>query len=276
LVREQASTANRVIKVLESANIKLAQVATDALGRSGRAMIEALADGETNTAKLAELARGKLKRKDTELRRALDGRLTAAQRFVLKQQLRHIQQLGAALAAVNEQIDQLFQSRPKFAHCRALLETIPGIGQRLAEIIIAEIGVEVEAHFPTDKHLASWCGLCPGNNASGGKRKSGRTRSGNTYLRSAMVQAAWAAQRTKQTYLSAQYRRLAKRINRKKAAIAVAHSLIVIVYYVLVRDRSYHDLGGDYFDRQHVEQQRAYLVRRLEALGCRVAVEQEA
>jgi transposase len=274
LVREQASTGNRVIKVLESANIKLAQVASDALGVSGRAMIAALVGGETNTAKLAELARGKLKRKETELRRALDGRLTDAQRFVLQQQLRRIEELEVALAQVNKRIDQVFQSHPKLSHCRALLQTIPGIGQRVAEIIIAEIGVEVEANFPTDKHLASWCGLCPGNNASGGKRKSGRTRSGNTYLRSALVQAAWAAQRAKKTYLSAQYRRLAKRINRKKAVIAVAHSLIVIVYYVIVRDRSYQDLGGDYFDRQHVEQQRAYLVRRLEALGCRVTVEQ--
>jgi transposase len=239
-------------------------------------MIAALVRGETNTAKLAELAYGKLKRKETELRRALDGRLNEAQRFVLKGQLLRIEELEAALATVNEQIDQVFQSHPKFAHCRALLQTIPGIGQRVAEIIIAEIGVEVEANFPTDKHLASWCGLCPGNNASGGKRQSGRTRDGNAYLRSALVQAAWAAQRSKHTYLSAQYRRLAKRINRKKAAIAVAHSLIVIVYYVLVRDRSYQDLGGDYFDRQHVEQQRAYLVRRLEALGCRVTVEQNA
>jgi transposase len=276
LVREQASVNNRVIKVLESGNIKLAQVASDALGASGRAMIRALVNGETDTAKLAELACGKLKRKNSELRRALDGRLTVAQRFVLREQLRRIEELEAALAQINEQIDQTCQSHPKFEHCRALLQTIPGIGQRVAEIIIAEIGVEVEAKFPTDKHLASWCGLCPGNNASGGKRKSGRTRDGNTYLRSALVQAAWAAQRAKNTYLSAQYRRLARRINKKKAAIAVAHSLIVIVYYVLVRDRSYQDLGGDYFDRQHVEQQRAYLLRRLEALGCRVTVEQNA
>ncbi|HWP43040.1 MAG TPA: IS110 family transposase [Blastocatellia bacterium] len=276
LVRQQASLNNRVIKVLESGNIKLAQVASDALGASGRAMIAALVRGETDTAKLAELACGKLKRKQSELRLALDGRLSPAQRFVLQEQVRRIEQLEAALTRVNEQIDQVFDSYPQLAHCRALLQTIPGIGQRVADIIIAEIGVKVEANFPTAKHLASWCGLCPGNNASGGKRKSGRTRAGNTYLRSALVQAAWAAQRTKQTYLSAQYRRLAKRINRKKAAIAVAHSLIVIVYYVLVRDQSYQDLGGDYFDRQHVEQQRAYLVRRLEALGCRVTVEQKA
>jgi len=276
LVREQARVNNRIIKVLESGNIKLAQVASDALGTSGRAMIAALARGETDPAKLAELACGKLKRKNPELRRALDGRLTEAQRFVLTEQLRRIEELEAALGQVNEQIEQVFQSHPRFAHCRALLQTIPGIGPRVAEIIIAEIGVEVEAHFPTDKHLASWCGLCPGNNASGGKRKSGRTRAGNTWLRSALVQAAWAAQRSRHTYLSAQYRRLAKRINKKKAAIAVAHSLIVIVYYVLVRDRGYQDLGGDYFDRQHVEQQRAYLLRRLEALGCRVTVEQNA
>jgi transposase len=276
LVREQASVYNRVIKVLESGNIKLAQVASDALGRSGRAMIAALVRGETDTAKMAGMARGRLKRKDAELRRALDGRLTDAQRFVLKGQLRRIEELEAALASVSEQIDQLFESCPKFAHCRALLQTIPGIGQRVAEVIIAEIGVEVEVNFPTDKHLASWCGLCPGNNSSGGKRKSGRTRDGNTYLRSALVQAAWAAHRSKNTYLSAQYRRLSRRISKKKAAVAVAHSLIVIAYYVLVRDRSYQELGGDYFDRQHVEQQRAYLLRRLEALGCRVTVEQNA
>jgi transposase len=276
LVREQASLNNRVIKVLESGNIKLAQVASDALGASGRAMIRALIGGQTDTAKLAELACGKLKRKNAELRRALDGRLTDAQRFVLQQQLRRIQELEAALAHINDRIDQMCQNHPEFAHCRALLQTIPGIGQRIAEVMIAEIGVQVQAHFPTDKHLASWCGLCPGNNASGGKRKSGRTREGNRYLRSALVQAAWAAQRSKNTYLSAQYRRLARRINKKKAAIAVAHSLIVIAYYVLVRDQSYQELGGDYFDRQHVEQQRGYLLRRLESLGCRVTVEQTA
>jgi transposase len=276
LVREQASTGNRVIKVLESGNIKLAQVASDALGASGRAMIRALIGGQTNPEKLAELACGKLKQKNAQLQRALDGRLTDAQRFVLKEQLRRIEELEAALRQVNEQIEQVFQNHPKFAHCRALLQTIPGIGQRVAEIIIAEIGVEVEANFPTNKHLASWCGLCPGNNASGGKRRLGRTRDGNTYLRAALVQSAWAAQRSKNTYLSAQYRRLAKRINRKKAAIAVAHSLIVIVYYVLVRDQGYQDLGGDYFDRQQVEQQRAYLVRRLEALGCSVTLEKNA
>jgi len=199
LVRQQASLANRIIKVLESAIIKLAQVASDVLGSSGRAMMRALSQGETDTEKLADLACGKLKRKNAELRCALDARLTLAQRFVLKQQLRRIEQLEAALAQVNEQIDQVLESHPKFEHCRALLQTIPGIGQRVAETIIAEIGVEVEAHYPTAKHLASWCGLCPGNNASGGKRKSGRARSGNRYLRSALVQAAWAAQRTKQT-----------------------------------------------------------------------------
>lgn len=276
LVRTQASVHNRIIKVLESGNLKLAQVASDALGVSGRAMIRALVEGETNPQKLAELACGKLKQKHTELARALDGRLNEAQRFVLKEQLRRCEELEAALGQVNEQVAQVFDDYPKFAESRALLQTIPGIGQRVAEIIIAEIGVEVEASFPSDKHLASWCGLCPGNHASGGKRRTGRTRDGNTYVRAALVQAAWAAQRSKNTYLSAQYRRLAKRLNRKKAVIAVAHSLVVIVYYVLVRGQSYQDLGGDYFDRQHVEQQRAYLVRRLEALGCSVTVEQKA
>jgi transposase len=274
LVRQQASPANRIIKTLESGNIKLAQVASDVLSSSGREMIRALVKGENDTTKLAKLACGKLKRKDSELRRALDGRLTEAQRFVLGKQLKRVEELEAALAQVNEQIDQVFRRHPKFERCRALLQTIPGIGQRVAEIIIAEIGVEVESNFPTAKHLASWSGLCPGNNASGGKRHSGRTRDGNTYLRSALVQAAWAAQRSKQTYLSAQYHRLARRISKKKAVMAVAHSLLVIVYYVLVRDQAYRELGGDYFDRQHVEQQRAYLLQRLEALGCRVTIEE--
>jgi transposase len=276
LVRQQAAVANRIIKVLESGNIKLAQVASHVLGSSGRAMLRALVAGQTDTAKLAELACGKLKRKNSELRRSLDGRLSAAQRFVLGEQLARTEELEVALATVNEQIDQVFRSYPKFERCRALLQTIPGIGQRVAEIIIAEIGVQLQAHFPTDKHLASWSGLCPGHHASGGQRRSGRTRDGNTYLRSALVQAAWAAQRTKNTYLHAQYRRLARRLSKKKAVVAVAHSLLVIVYYVLVREQSYRDLGGDYFDRQHLEQQRAYLVRRLEALGCQVTLEEIA
>jgi transposase len=278
LVREQSSVANRIQKVIESGNIKLAQVASDVLGASGRAMLRAMARGESDPLRLADLARGKLKEKRPELVRALTGRLTASQCFVLGELLAQLEQLEAAQERVSQQIDQYLESaaHPQLARAREILDSIPGIGPRAAEVIIAEIGVQMEEVFPTDAHLASWAGLCPGNKASGGKRLSGRTRKGNTYLRAALVQAAWAAIKKKDCYLSAQYSRLAGRLGRKKALIAVAHSLLIIIYHVLDRDQSYTELGGDYFDRQHTEQQRAYFVRRLQMLGLKVSVEESS
>lgn len=274
LVREQGAVANRIQKLLESSNIKLAQVASDALGVSGRAILKALADGETDPRKLAALARGKLKEKSLSLERALHGRLTVNQRFVLRESLRRWEELETADARVTREIDKYVQVDPNLARAREILDSIPGIGRRVAEVIMAEIGIEMAAVFADAAHLASWAGICPGNKATGGKRLSGRTRKGNTYLRSALVQAAWGVSMKKNCYLSSQYFRLVKRLGRKKALVAVAHSLLVIVFHVLQRDQTYTELGGDYFDRHHVEQQREYYLHRLQMLGLKVTVEE--
>jgi transposase len=274
LVREQSAVANRIQKLIESGNIKLAQVASDALGVSGRTILWALARGETDPVKLAALAQRQLKEKRVQLERALHGRLTVNQRFVLRELLKRWEELEAADGRVSKEIDHYLQDRPKLARARDNLDTIPGLGPRAAEIIVAEIGVEMKANFASDAHLASWAGICPGNKATGGKRLSGRTRKGNTYLRSALVQAAWGASLKKNCYLSSQFFRLSKRLGRKKALVAVAHSLLVIIFHVLQNDQTYTELGGDYFDRQHVEQQREYYLRRLQMLGLKVTVEE--
>jgi transposase len=273
IVREQSAVANRIQKLIESGNIKLAQVASDALGASGRTILWALARGETDPVKLAALAQRQLKEKRVQLERALHGRLTVNQRFVLRELLGRWEELEAADGRVTKEIDHYLQDRPKLARARDNLDTIPGLGPRAAEIIVAEIGVEMKANFASDTHLASWAGICPGNKSTGGKRLSGRTRKGNTYLRSALVQAAWGASLKKNCYLSSQFFRLVKRLGRKKALVAVAHSLLVIIFHVLQNDQTYTELGGDYFDRQHVEQQRDYYLRRLQMLGLKVTVE---
>jgi transposase len=274
LVREQASVANRVQRIIESGNIKLAQVATDALGTSGRRMLRALAVGESDVAKLAEMARGRLRAKKVELQRALSGRLTTAQRFVLRELLDRYDELEAAILRVNEQIKQEVAQGPDpfVREAMKLLQTIPGVGERVAEVIVSEIGVNMNC-FPSDAHLASWAGMCPGNNESAGKRKSGKTTKGNIHLRTALTQAAWAATHTKQTYLAAQYRRLVKPKGKKRALVAVGHSLLVIAYHLLLRRASYQELGGEHFDRRNVEVQRTRLIRKLEALGVKVTIE---
>jgi len=206
LVKEEASVANRIQRLIESGNIKLGQVASNVLGVSGRVMLKRLASGESDAEKLAKLAKGSLKQKESELRRALQGRLTSAQRFVLRELLSRVDELDAAIARVNEEIKQEVEEseNPFLSEAIELVQTIPGVGLRAAEIIVSEIGVDMRS-FPSDRHLSSWAGMCPGNHESAGKRKSGKSTKGNVYLRTALVQAAWAATHTKDTYLSAQF-----------------------------------------------------------------------
>jgi transposase len=269
LVAEKASAANRIQKVLEDANIKLASVATDVLGTSGRAMLEALLAGVTNPEELADLARLRLRAKIPQLQLALQGRVTDHHRFLLRLHLDHVSHLEELIGRLSAHIEE---AMAPFAAAAARLETIPGISQRVAETVVAEIGPRME-QFPTARHLASWAGMSPGNNESAGKRRSGHTTYGNRWLRQMLVQAAWAATRAKSTYLAAQYRRLAKRRGKKRALLAVGHTLLVIIYHVLKRETAYQELGPDFLDRLAPERLTRQLVKRLEALGHKVTLE---
>jgi transposase len=233
-----------------------------------------LADGETDAGRLAEFARGRLRRKGVELRRSLEGRLTKSQRFVLSELLSRLDEVGAAIARVNEQIEAEAREccDPFVAEAVRLLQSIPGVGPRAAEAIVSEVGVDM-SRFPTDAHLASWAGMCPGNHESAGKRLSGKTNKGSTYLRNALIQSAWAASHTKETYLAAQFRRLVRTKGQKRALVAVGHSILVIAYHILKRRAGYEELEGDYFDRQSTQHLQRRLIRRLERLGLKVVVE---
>ena len=275
VVRERTALANRIQKLIESGNIKLGQVITDALGVSGKQMLRALAAGEQDAVKMSHLARRKMKRKQPEIARALTGRLTSAQRWVLRELLDQYEQVEAAITRAEEKIGEEIEqaSDPFVGEAVKLLDTIPGVAQTIAQTIVSEIGVEMR-RFPTDKQLASWAGMCPGNNESAGKRKSGKTRKGNRYLRAALVQAAWAASHQKETYLAAQYQRLVKRMGKKKALLAVGHAILVIVYHVLEKRAGYRELGGDYFDQRDLQKRQQRLIHQLESLGLKVTVEQ--
>jgi transposase len=305
LVRERASVLNRVQKVLEAANIKLASV-TKVGGVSAREMLEAMVAGESDPVVLAGLARRRLRAKRDELEQALTGRLSAHHRFMLDSHLRHLDFLGeqierysAEIATQMEQLDLASDRRAagrpgsvaggEEARCQeleaakggegslgaaeavALLDTIPGIDRWQAEVILAEIGLDM-GRFPTAGHLASWAGLAPGNNESAGKRYSGKTRPGNATLCRTLVLAANAAARSKNSYLAAQYNRLAARRGKKRAIVALAHSMLVAVYHILSRREPYRDLGGNYFDERKRESVTNRLVRRLEKLGYDVAL----
>jgi transposase len=269
LTRERAAEVNRLQKVLEQANIKLAGVATDIMGVSARRMLQALVAGETDAAALADLALGQLQKKRPELERALAGQFGPQQRYLVATMLAHIDALDATLAELSDKIAE--QMRP-FEDAIERLDAIPGVGRRIAEILVAELGTDL-TRFPTAAHLASWAGLCPGNDESAGKRRSGKTRKGSKSLRWALIEAAQAASRARNTYLSAQFHRLAARRGKKKAAVAVAHSILVAAYHLLTRSADYHDLGGDYFDRRDQDALERRLVRRLEALGNKVTLE---
>jgi transposase len=269
LIQERTAAANRIQKVLEDANIKLAGVATDVLGVSGRDMLEALIAGETDPAKLADLARKRLREKIPALRLALQGRVTDHHRFLLRMHLDHITHLEELIGRLGGRIEEALAP---FAEAEQRLQTIPGVSQRVAETVLAEIGPRME-QFPSADHLASWAGMCPGNNESAGKRRSGRITKGNRWLKRILVQAAWATSHTKGTYLAAQYRRLSKRRGCKRALVAVGHTLLVFIYHVLRRGTTYQELGADFLERLEPARLTRQLVKRLEALGHKVTLE---
>jgi len=269
LVEMRVSEVNRLQKILEQANIKLASVATDIMGVSGRAMLAALLAGEQDTAKLAELSKGRLRNKKADLQAALVGRFRPHHAQVLSEILAHIDFLDEGIDKLEAQLDEL--CRP-FEPQLANLDTMTGINQRAAQDVIAEIGVDM-SHFPSHKHLCGWAHLCPGNNKSGGKRKSGRTGKGNKWLRAILVECAHAAGRSKDTYLGEQYRRFARRKDKKRAAVAVAHSMLEGIYFMLRDNVPYKDLGAHHFDQVNEAQVVRYHQSRLERLGYKVELQ---
>jgi transposase len=269
LVADKSRVANRIQKLLEDANCKLGSVATDVLGQSGRAILRALVAGETDPEKLAELAVGRLRVKIPQLQQALQGRVTEHHRFLLGLLLDQVSQLEGLVERLVGRITEVLA--PYEEKVQQLI-TIPGVSRTVAEVVLAEVGFDLET-FPSAAHLMSWAGVCPGKNESAGRQRSGRVGKGNRWLRAALVQAAWAASHTKKSYLGAQYRRLASRRGKKRAVVAVAHSLLTIIYHVLRTGQAYQDLGPDYFDRRQEDQLTRHLVKRLESLGHKVTLE---
>jgi transposase len=300
LVQERTRLVNRVQKLLEGANIKLSAVATDIMGVSARAMLAEIAAGQTDPVLMAELARGQLRAKIPELEKALTGIVLPHHRFLLVKQLAHIdfldEQVKEISAEIGRQLEAMSrlpdgsesgmgqgieegsipgESKPPLTWLEAiaLLDTIPGVNQQTAEKMLAEMGLDM-SRFPTAGHLATWTGLAPGNHQSGGKRYSGRTTKGNEALTTTMVVAAWTAVRTQDTFLKARYHRLAARRGKKRAIVAVAHSMLVSAWHMLTNRQPYQELGGDYFDQRKKEAKMSYLIRQLEKLsGGSVSIE---
>lgn len=265
LAAEHTRLANRIHKLLEDANVKLGAVASEVLGQSGRAMLRALVEGEQDPSRLADLARGQLRKKLPDLRLALEGRFTSHHRLVLRRLLSHVnyleQQIEWFSQMIGPKLDALLPATPQ-----QRLDAIPGINRINIENVIAEIGVDMSV-FPDEHHLSSWTGMCPGNEETAGKRLRSRTRKGNRWLRRALAEAAWAASRSKHSYLAARFRRLAARRGKKRALLGVGHSILIVIYHVLKDEVDYRDLGADFFDRLEPERLRRYLVRRLQRLG---------
>ncbi len=269
LIRQRAQMVNRVQKVLEGANIKLSSVASNIMGASGRAMLEAISKGVEDPRILAGCAKGRLREKRPELEEALRGLVGPHQRTMLQSQLRMIQFLDEEVSRMDEEIAD--RMRP-MEEALERVDSIPGMGRRTAEDVLAEIGDNV-SRFPTAAHLASWAKVCPGNNESAGKRKTGKTGHGNPWLRDTLVEAAWGATRTKGTYLAAQYHRLAARRGAKRAIMAVAHSILIIVYSLLRNGEEYRELGGNYFDERNRAATVRKAVHRIESLGYQVELQ---
>lgn len=298
LVQERTRVVNRLQKVLEQANIKLASVATDVMGVSGRQMLEALVGGESDPAIMAELAKGRLRNKIEALEKALTGVVRPHHRFMLAHHLAHIDFLDEQISEVGQEIGERIEamSRPAkpsggtlgaggaatagdgpeagltWVKCVELLDTAPGVDKRAAEMVLAETGIDM-SQFPNENHLTAWGGLAPGNNQSGSKRKNAKAREGNRNLRQIMIQIAWAASRTKGSYAQALYRRLAARRGKKRAIVAVARSLLASFYFMLSRGEPYQDLGGDYFDKRSTNAKVDRLTKQLGKLGYAVYLE---
>ena len=268
-IQDRQREANRLHKILEDTGIKLDCVASDILGVSGRSMLDALISGTTDPEVLAELAKGKLRKKIPALREALVGRFEDEHALIVGQILAHIDFLEEAIDRLSAEIEE--QIAP-FAAQRDLLMSIPGVKQRAAEVLISELGVDMSV-FPTPKHLGSWAKVSPGNDESAGKRRSGKTGKGNKWLRATLNESANAAARTKDSYLAAQYQRLRGRRGHAKAVTAVGHSILTAAWHMLQTGELYRDLGGDYFIRQNPDRLAKHLVRQLEALGHTVTLQ---
>jgi transposase len=267
-VRERTSHVQRIQKTLEDANIKLDSVISDILGLSGRRMIEALIAGETDPDALAALAHRRIKASPAELEAALRGRVTNHHRFMLRLLLQHIDAIDAALTQIDQEVDDNVEP---FRTAIQIVSTIPGVRQLSAEVIVAEIGIDM-GRFPTEDHLISWSGLCPKNDESAGKRRSTRMRKGAPWLKTTLIQCAWAAARTKDSYLQAQFHRLRARRGAKKAIGAVAASILTAAYHMLKNGTLYEDLGPDHFDKRAKGKQVDRLINRLRNLGFAVQI----
>ncbi len=270
LVYERSQEVNRLHKLLETANVKLTSVVSDVMGKSGRAMLDALLEGVSDPEALAELARGSLRGKLPQLREALEGRVDAHHRVLLHHLLEHIAFLEQSLHELTGEIEQRLSSYEKAIE---RIVQIPGLQRLTVSTILAEIGDDM-SRFPSARHISSWAGVAPGNKQTGGKRMQAPTTKGNTHLRAALAEAVWALSHTKDNYLSAQYHRLARRIGKKKAIVAVSHSLLVIIYHMLRDQTDYRDLGSTYFETLDKERLRTSAVRRLESLGYSVTLEE--
>jgi transposase len=281
MVQSTTAEFQRIEKTLEDAGIKLDVVASDILTVSGRLMLKALVAGERDPEVLANLAKGAMRKKIPQLKEALRGRFGDHHALMIGMALEHAEYLERQIARLDTQIDALFATHTSeagvpFAEARRRLGTIPGVGERAAEAIIAEIGVDM-SRFPTAGHLASWAGLAPGTNITGGKRRSGKAKPGDRWLGEMLNQCAWSAARQRDTYLAAQFWRLARRIGKKKAAVAVSHSILVIAWHLLTDNRDHTDLGGDYFTRRtNPDHRRDHHIEQLQALGYQVTLRKVA
>jgi len=269
LIYERSRAINRLHKLLEDAGVKLACVATDVMGVSGRAMMHALIDGNADADALAELAKGKLRKKLPALRKALEGRFRAHHAFLLERMLAHIEDLEDDIEAISQRVEE--QIAP-FEAAVQLLRTIPGVERRTAEVLIAETGGDMSA-FPTAKHLASWAGVCPGQRESAGKRKSAKTRKGSPWLRATLIESARAASRSRGTYLGERYRRLARRRGDKKAIIAIAHEILTATWHMLTNGELYREQGPEVISERDAENARRRAIRQLERQGYKITLE---